>query len=218
MKVGTDAVLLGSWVNPEKSGFILDIGTGTGIIALMMAQKSDAEIDAIDIDLPSVQEANTNFKNTPWNDNLYAIHSSLSDFVRQSKKKYDLIVSNPPYFNNSLKSPSGRKNLSKHISTLTHNDLLLGVKKLISPEGKFAIIIPYDLMNTFKNTALAVGLYCNKRLIIYPTPEKPANRILMEFSMNRQKLLMDDKLIIRNESGNFTEEYKIFTGDFYHGF
>ncbi|MCD4730495.1 MAG: methyltransferase, partial [Bacteroidales bacterium] len=197
---------------------ILDIGTGSGIIALMMAQKTDVKIEAIDIDYDSIQEAKMNFKNSPWIDNLVAIHSPLTDFVKQSKKKYNLILSNPPYFNNSLKSLSDRKNLSKHASTLTHEELLSGVKKLISSNGIFTVIIPYDLMSSFKNTALIEGLYCNKKLIIYPTPKKPANRTLMEFSLNRPSHLNEDELIIRNDSGNFTEEYKIFTRDFYLDF
>ncbi len=218
MKIGTDAVLLGAWINPKRSKSILDVGAGSGIIALMMAQKTDVKIDAIDIDFPSIQEAKTNFKNSPWSDNLKAIHISLSDFVKQTNKKYDLILSNPPYFNNSLKSPSDKKNLSKHASTLPHKELLLGVKKLISPDGIFAVIIPYDLMSSFINTALIEGLYCNKKLVIYPTPKKPANRILIEFSLNRPSHLNEDELIIRNDSGNFTEEYKIFTRDFYLDF
>lgn len=215
MKVGTDAVLLGAWTNPKRSKSILDIGTGSGIIALMMAQKSDAKIEAIDIDFDSIQEANTNFNNSPWSDNLYARHIPFLDFVKQTNKKYDLILSNPPYFNNSLKSPSDKKNLSKHASTLPHKELLLGVKKLISPDGMFAVIIPYDQMNSFKNIALIEGLFCNKKLVIYPTPKKPANRILMEFSLNRPSHLNEDELIIRNDSGNFTEQYKILTRDFY---
>ncbi len=218
MKVGTDAVLLGAWINPRRSKSILDIGTGSGIIALMMAQKSDAKIEAIDIDFDSIQEANTNFNNSSWSNNLNAIHISLSDFVKQTNKKYDLILSNPPYYENSLKSPSDKKNLSKHASTLPHKELLLGVKKLISPDGIFVVIIPYDLMSSFINAALIEGLYCNKKLVIYPTPKKPANRILIEFSLNRPSHLNEDELIIRNDSGNFTEEYKIFTRDFYLDF
>ena len=218
IKVGTDAVLLGAWINPKRSKSILDIGTGSGIIALMVAQKSDAKIKAIDIDFDSIQESTANFNNSPWSENLYARHISFLDFVKQTNEKYDLILSNPPYFNNSLKSPSDKKNLSKHASTLLHKELLLGVKKLISPDGMFAVIIPYDQMNSFKNIALIEGLFCNKKLIIYPTPKKPANRILMEFCLNRQSQLKEDELIIRTESGIFSEQYKTLTRDFYLDF
>lgn len=218
MKVGTDAVLLGAWINPTNQKSILDIGTGSGIIALMMAQTSDVQIEAIDIDFNSIQEAKMNFKNSPWSDNLVAIHSSLTDYVKQSKKKYDLILSNPPYFNNSLKSPSDSKNLSKHTSTLTHEELLSGVKKLISPDGIFVVIIPFDLMDSFKDIALIEGLYCNKKLIIYPIPKKPANRILMQFGLSRPNYLIEDKLIIREDSGHFSKQYKILTRDFYLDF
>lgn len=218
MKVGTDAVLLGAWINPRRSKSILDIGTGSGIIALMMAQKSDAKIEAIDIDFDSIQEANTNFNNSSWSNNLNAIHISLSDFAKQTNKKYDLILSNPPYYENSLKSALDKKNLSKHSTTLPHVELLSGVKKLLSNNGRFSVILPYGLMNSFINTSLIEGLFCNKKFIIYPTPKKPANRILMEFSLNRPSHLNEDELIIRNDLRNFTEEYKIFTRDFYLDF
>lgn len=218
MKVGTDAVLLGAWNNPRNYNSILDIGTGSGIIALMMAQKSFAKIDAIDIDFNSVQDAIINFKNSPWSENLVAIHSSLSDYIKQSENKYDLILSNPPFFNNSLKSSSDRKNLSKHTSTLSHKDLLLGVRNLISINGKFAVIIPYDQMKSFFNIALIEGLYCYKKLIIYPTPNKPANRIIMEFSLKKENQIMEEELIIRDASGKFSEQYKTLTKDFYINF
>lgn len=215
MKVGTDAVLLGAWIKPENFKTILDIGTGSGLIALMMAQRTNAQIEAIDIDLDSIQEASNNFMISPWSDNLFAIHSSLFDHLIQSKKKYDLVLSNPPYFSNSLKSPSDRKNLSKHTSTLSHKDLISGVKKLISPEGTFALIIPFDQMSSFINLALMEGLYCNTKLIIYPTPDKQANRIIMEFRLNRDIHLKEEKLTIRDEFGIFTEQYKILTKNFY---
>lgn len=218
MKVGTDAVLLGAWVNPETSNSILDIGTGTGIIALMMAQKSTAKIDAIDIDVDSIQEAAINFHNSPWVDNLQAIHTSLSDYVKRTGMKYDLLLSNPPFFNNSLKSPSDRKNLSKHTSTLTHEYLLLGVRNLISPAGKFAVIIPFNQMDSFSDYALMVGLYCSNKLTIYPTPIKPANRIMMLFSLKKENQIINEELTIREASGKFSDTYKALTKDFYLNF
>lgn len=218
LKVGTDAVLLGAWTNPENSKNILDIGSGCGIIALMMAQKAAVQIDAIDIDFDSIMEAATNFRNSPWAENLVAIHSSLSDHVKQSKKKYDLILSNPPYFNNSLKSFSDRKNLSKHTASLNHEELLSGVKNLISDTGRFMVIIPYDQKNSFVDIALIEGLYINKQLIIYPTPNKPANRIILEFSLKKEAQPKEKELTIRDDLGKFTEQYKTLTKDFYLNF
>ena len=218
LKVGTDAVLLGAFVNPDKPKAILDIGCGSGIIALMMAQKSDSKIDAIDIDFESVQEAKFNFKNSLWSDQLIAIYSSLSDYVKQSERKYDLIISNPPFFNNSLKSPSDRNNLSKHTSSLSHAGLLSGVKNLLSADGVFAVIIPFDQMSSFLNIALIEGLYCLQKLIIYPTSKKPANRIILVLSNNLPIKANEESLTIRDESGNFTKQYKILTGDFYLNF
>lgn len=218
LKVGTDAVLLGASINTENSKSILDIGCGSGIIALMMAQKSNSTIDAIDIDFESVEEAKINFENSPWSDQLIAKHVSLSDHVKQSKKKYDLIVSNPPFFNNSLKSPSDRNNLSKHTSSLSHEELLSGVKNLLSADGVFAVIIPFDQMTSFLNMALIEGLYCLQKLIIYPTPKKPVNRIILELSKNQPVKSKEDSLTIRDASGNFTEQYKTQTRDYYLNF
>lgn len=218
MKVGTDAVVLGAYVNVSNAKSILDIGTGSGIISLMLVQKSSATIDAIDIDLASIQDAEMNFRNSQWGKNLKAIHISLSNFVKQAEKKYDLILSNPPYFVNSLKSTSARKNLSKHTSTLNHEELLSGAKSLITPEGRFSTILPYDQMNSFINLALIEGFFCFNKLIIYPIPNKPANRIILEFSQNRSTHPTEEELSIRDESGNFTDQYKILTKDFYLNF
>ena len=218
MKVGTDAVLLGAWKHPANSKSILDIGCGSGIIALMMAQKTDSKIDAIDIDLNSIKEAKKNFANSPWSKNLSAVHASLSDFTNQSKKIYDLILSNPPFFNNSLKSPIESKNLSKHTSALTHEELLSRVKNLISTDGVFVVIIPYDQMDLFANLALIQSLYCTKKLIIFPTPQKKENRIILEFSQYKPNNVEEENLTIRDNSGNFTQQYKQLTRDFYLNF
>lgn len=218
LKVGTDAVLLGAYVKLENIKSVLDIGCGSGIIALMMAQKSNSTIDAIDIDFESIQEAKVNFKNSPWSDQIIAIHTSLSDFVKQSNKKYDLIISNPPFFNNSLKSSSDRNNLSKHTSILNHEDLVFGVKNLIAPNGVFAVIIPFDQITSFLNIAFIEGFHCFQKLIIYPTPKKPANRVIIEFRSNRFNKSTEENLTIRDESGNFTEQYKTLTSDFYLNF
>lgn len=218
MKVGTDAVVLGAWINAENSKSILDIGTGSGIIALMLAQKSSATIDAIDIDSASIHDAEKNFKESPWSEKLKAIHCSLSAYAYQSEKKYDLILSNPPYFINSLKSVSERKNISKHTSTLNHEELLSGAKSLITPEGRFSVIIPYDQVDSFVNIALVEGLFCINKLIIYPTKKKPANRIILEFSLNRSDKTKEGELTIRDNLGSFTEQYKNLTKDFYLNF
>lgn len=218
LRVGTDAVLLGAYVMPKKSKAILDIGCGSGIIALMMAQKSTSLIDAIDIDFESIQEAKINFGNSPWSKQLIAIHSSISDYVKQSNKKYDLIISNPPFFNNSLKSISDRNNLSKHTLSLSHEELLSGVKNLLMADGEFYVILPFDQMSPFLNTALIAGLFCTQKLIIYPTTKKPANRIILGLRNNHPIKTNEESLSIRDSSGNFTEQYKTLTRDFYINF
>ena len=218
MKVGTDAVLLGASVDVSETNNILDVGTGSGIVATMLAQRSKANIDAIDIDKASIEDAQNNFHNCPWKNRLTAIHSSLQEYVKITSKKYDLIVSNPPFFSNSLKSLIYARSLSKHDEELTHKELLSGVKKLINSDGRFNVILPFSQITNFKENALIENFYCSKQLIIYPKYSKPANRIILEFSQERQKYLSEAKLTIRNNDNSFTKEYTDLTREFYFNF
>ena len=215
MKVGTDAVLLGVFANVFGANSILDIGTGSGIIAVMLAQKSNANIDAIDIDKGSISDAEDNFSNCPWKNRLTAIHSSLQEYVKKTAKKYDLIVSNPPFFSNSLKSPEFSKSLSKHDEKLNHKELIAGTKRLLSSDGRFIVILPFSQIKNFKETALIENLYCSKQILIYPKYSKPANRIILEFSFERQIKPVETKLTIRNNDSSFTEQYVDLTKEFY---
>ena len=218
MKVGTDAVLLGACADVSETNNILDVGTGSGIIAIMLAQRSNANIDAIDIDKGSIDDATNNFDNCRWGNRLNAIHSSLQEYVKFTSKKYDLIVSNPPFFSNSLKSPMYSRSLSKHDEKLTHKELLTIVKNLLNSNGRFIVILPFLQIANFKENALIENLYCSKQLIIYPKYSKPANRIIMEFSKERQKNLAEKKLTIRNNDNFFTKEYIDLTREFYINF
>lgn len=218
MKVGTDAVLLGAWADVSTTNNILDVGTGSGIIATMLAQRSIAKIDAIDIDKGSIDDAQNNFHDCTWKNRLTAIHSSLLEYAKNTSKKYSLIVSNPPFFSNSMKSPMYSRSLSKHDEKLTHEELLTGVKKLINSNGRFNVILPFSQNTNFKKIALVENLYCSKQLIIYPKHSKAANRIIMEFSRERQKNLSETKFTIRNTDNSFTKEYIGLTRDFYINF
>lgn len=142
MKVGTDGTLLGAWTDVTKSRTILDIGTGTGLIALMLAQRSlTTQITAIDIDIDSVMQAESNVALSPWCDRVKVFCSSLQDF---NGSGYDTIVSNPPYFVNSLKCPNGHRTLARHTASLSYKDLFDGVTRMLSDDGEFSVIIPFD--------------------------------------------------------------------------
>ncbi len=212
MKISTDAVLLGAWTNEDPSE-ILDIGTGCGIIAIMLAQKTNAVIDAVEINAAAAEEAKRNVSACKWKELIHIHPISFKEFFLKSDKKYGLIVSNPPYFSDLLKSPNKLKNLAKHDIQLTFDELISGVKKLLLPEGKFNVILSANESKVFRDKMIIEKLYCTKILEVRPTSTKPVNRLLMQFSFQKIPLVKDE-FVIRNNK-DFTEEYKFFTKDFY---
>jgi tRNA1Val (adenine37-N6)-methyltransferase len=217
LRIGTDAMLLGSWANPGNAGKILDIGTGCGVLALMMAQKSEGMLEAIDIDHSSVIEAGSNFAQSPWPSRISAIHISLQEFASRAKAEYGFIITNPPYFTRSLKSPSVRVNQTRHDDSLSLNELAGIVSLLLTPEGSFALILPSEAANRFQVTCAYKGLYPLRTLVVYPKPSSPAKRILMEFSKNKIENPLNAELTILDASGKYTPEYLTLTGC-YHNF
>lgn len=216
MKVGTDGVLLGAWVTVPKEGKILDIGTGTGLIALMMAQKTEAFIDAIDIDVSAFEEASDNVKSSPWNDHVRVLHSSLNDF--KPGYRYDLIVSNPPYFIDSYAASDEARKLARSASaSLSYEDLLFGVGRLLSNTGKFSAILPYKEGQYFRELAEQRGLICIKLSKVKTGRDKPFKRVLMEFS-RREEEFLEEELVIHFDNREFTDEYKKLTSDYYLAF
>ncbi|MBK5284685.1 MAG: methyltransferase, partial [Bacteroidia bacterium] len=182
MKVGTDAVLLGSWVNAERTKNILDIGTGTGIIAMMLAQKSDAEIDAVDIDLNACIQAEENVSASAWAERIHIHNVSFQEFSSGTKKKYDLIVSNPPYFSDAPKPLTIERIQSRHTDRLAFDELIAGVKKIISPKGKFCVVLPCREGAAFMDEAMKQGLFCRNILHVKTKIDKQEKRLLMEFT------------------------------------
>jgi tRNA1Val (adenine37-N6)-methyltransferase len=217
MKVGTDAVLLGAWVDVFGASTVLDIGTGTGIVAVMLAQRSSAIIDAIDIDEGACLQATENVKLCPWKDRIAVQRSSFQAFADQASKKYDVIVTNPPYFGNSLKTPDASRNLARHNDTLPFTDILKGVEKLLNMQGRFVIILPYVEAQLFIVEAALYHLYCNKKLVIKTLPTKKPVRIIMEFGKMRKKL-MEDTMSVHNSDNEYTENYKDLTKAYYLNF
>ena len=216
MKVGTDAVLLGSWVAVnEDCRQILDIGCGCGIIALMLAQRSNATVTGIDIDKSSIDEATENAQNSPWKKRISFQNISVQDFcIPQNKNNFDLIVSNPPFFEKSLKSPIEKRNLSRHTDTLSFEELIVSAEYCLSQKGFFAVIIPAESAQKIENLALLHGLFCSRKMEIHAYPNQPTNRVMLVFS--RQEIqIQTEKLVIRDTENEYTNAYQQLTKDFY---
>jgi tRNA1Val (adenine37-N6)-methyltransferase len=214
MRVGTDGVLLGAWTDHPTPLRILDIGSGTGVISLMAAQRwSEARIDAIDPDLGAFEQSRSNFEQSPWGNRLTAHHIDLQHFYSQS---YDLIISNPPYFVNSLKNPDSAKSTARHTDSLPHNELVQHAARLLSPEGTFAVILPADLKLNLFELALKNGLSVRRTAEIFDRKGKSSIRIMAEFKKSISAKPINEKIYIRDaESGDYTEQYKSLTKDFY---
>jgi tRNA1Val (adenine37-N6)-methyltransferase len=216
MRVSTDAVLLGAWVAPNGSKSILDIGTGTGVIALMMAQKSEAAITAIDIDKESTEQARDNVADSCFSDRIRVEHCAFQDFVKMREEKFGLIITNPPYFIDSLKNSAGSRTLARHTDALSFDDLIAGVKKLLHEKGKFCLILPKTEASTFRHKAESSGLYLSKLLRVRTTNEKSSEkRHIMQFEFKESEFSESTLVIEADSHRHYTQEYKALTKDFY---
>ena len=214
MKVGTDAVLLGSWVQGTTANSILDIGTGTGIIALMLAQKTTATIDAIEIDDNAVMQAKANVSASLWSNRIAVRKISLQAFGHESNKKYDLIVSNPPYFDETFKPAEEGRNKARHTDNLSFEELANGVRLLLADEGKFYVILPLTEGTAFIEKMKVEGLFLNEMVSIKPKKDRPVKRLLMQFSFHRTPLLASE-LIIHQDDQSYSEAYVELTKEYY---
>lgn len=212
-KVGTDGVLLGAAAGVSCAGNILDIGTGTGLIALMLAQRSNASITAIEPDNGSYLQACQNVAASRWRDRIKLINCRLQDFKPEGK--FDLIVSNPPYFINSMKNTDKLLSDTRHDTTLTQADILESMDDLLAVNGHLQVIMPYAEGNIFIATAVGYGLYCNEILKIKPLPTSDIRRLILTFS--RQKIKATEKFLVieKGKRYDFTDEYKDLTREFY---
>jgi tRNA1Val (adenine37-N6)-methyltransferase len=219
--VGTDGVLLGAWAEINGANQILDIGTGTGIIALMLAQKKvqnghnqDVEITAIDLHEDSYVQAAENFAYSPWKSYLHAKHITLQEFSQITENQYDMIVSNPPFFGETMLEANEIRKLGRFTGTLSQQDLLNNVLKLLAPQGHFHLILPEKEGRQFCELATCHGLYFNKLAEVSSKKGKPVERLLMSFSRNPRPFLKS-KLMILNKKNEFSDEYQELTKDFY---
>ncbi len=221
MKVCTDGVLLGSWVHVDNVRSSLDIGTGSGVITLMLAQRSKNinRILGIEIDENSYHQACANAALSDWSHRLEMVHSPIQDFMYDTQDTFDLIVSNPPFFTGGTLSESQSRNDVRHTVKLPHGDLLRAVKKLLNANGRFAVILPVMEGYRFVELAEQYRLYLIRQTEVLSRPGKPVERLLMEFSQQDQRQVESDRLIIHEETGpGFTPEYRKLTGDFYLNF
>jgi tRNA1Val (adenine37-N6)-methyltransferase len=225
MKVGTDAVLLGAWCNLPHDGKALDIGTGTGIIAMMAAQRSSSLIDAIEIDREAYEQALENCGKSKWGERIMVHHISFQKFVPSVSHKYDVVLSNPPYFSNSLQAASESRTMARHTCNLNFEELADGIASLLKENGSFATILPLKEAEDFTAIAKRHGLYPTRITYVKTTCSKPAKRILMQFGFHKTSP-KEETLIIENETEadsqpkqrSYSSDYKNLTKCFYLGF
>ena len=217
MKVGTDGVLLGAWCSLESlPKTILDIGTGTGIISLMLAQRSSAiSIDGVEVDPSAYMQTVDNFENSDWSDRLYCYNTSFQKFVDDTNKEtYDLIVSNPPFYTEDYITKNSSRNKARFTSSLTFKELIGGISKILSKSGFFSTIIPFKEESTFICLAEQHSLYLNEICRVQGNKNSDIKRSLMTFSFNKVKI-SETNLIIENSRHKYTKEYEELTNNFY---
>ena len=213
-KVGTDGVLLGAYADLTGVRSILDIGSGTGLISLMLAQRCDAEITAIEPDHESFLQSCENVSQCPWHERINVRHTALQSFD-PNQEKFDLIVTNPPYFFDSLKSPDLRKSVARHNDSLTSAEILDGALKFMGEDGHLQLILPYVEGNVFIAEANKYGLYCNSILKIKSLPTAEISRLILTFSKSQKKPVESFLTIEHGRRHDFTEEYINLTKEFY---
>ncbi|MDD4107576.1 MAG: methyltransferase [Prolixibacteraceae bacterium] len=218
MKVGTDGVLLGAWLHVANADKILDVGTGTGVIALMLAQRSDALITGIEIEKNASLEAIENVRNSPWLNQVKILNVSFQQFSAEIKNSFDLIVSNPPFFSNSQLSQSYCLALAKHSHMLPVNLLVTGSARLLTEEGRLAVILPATSAKDFIDIAGQSGLRVARITEVRPKTTKKVHRFLMEFGRKEITPEKTTLTIHTDDNSDFTEEYKNLTRDFYLNF
>ncbi|MEM8845691.1 MAG: methyltransferase [Bacteroidota bacterium] len=216
MKVGTDGVLLGAWTSLKHNpNSILDIGAGTGVIALQMAQRSTAElIDAIELDENAYEQCVDNFEQSPWADKLFCYHAGLDEFVDEIDEKYDLIVSNPPFYDEDVSSGNASRDVARQNQSLPFEELVVGVSKLLEKNGLFSVIIPFKSEEEFVTKAKNNGLLLNRITRVRGSASSDIKRSLMQFGFH-SKTPKIDELGIEITRHQYTQEYVELTKDFY---
>ncbi len=215
MKVGTDGVLLGAWCDCANARRVLDVGTGTGLIAIMAAQRSEAQVAAVEIDGQACIDAITNIDNCPWADRIELFNLPIQEFAADCPDRFDLIVSNPPFFNNSLKAPSQGRALARHDDTLPVADLFSCAAQLLTDDGRLSVIIPVDRLADYDAEAARHHLTTVRRAMVRPNPALPFHRAMVEYGYGTA-LATDEIICIETgEHGIYSPEYIALTREFY---
>ena len=217
MKVGTDGVLLGAWARVEHCKRILDMGTGTGLVALMAAQRSQADIVAIDLDADAVAQASENVAASPWKERIHVMQADArnSEFkIQNSEFFFDSILCNPPFFENSLKSPDAARTMARHTDTLSFDELSRSAARLLAPEGELSVVIPYDRAQDMTVSAACNGLFATRQTIVVPVEGGKPKRILMSFTREGAAHAVET-LCIQDAQRHYTPEYVRLVEDFY---
>jgi tRNA1Val (adenine37-N6)-methyltransferase len=216
MKIGTDAVLLGAWTPCNYGNRILDIGTGSGILTIMMAQRNpDVEIDAVEIDPDATAQAKLNAQLSPWNDRIHIFNLSVQEFSLAKMNSYNLIICNPPFFTNSLKAPDNKRNLARHNNSLPVEDLLESTSKMLTEDGKAVFIIPANTYETWKREAAKHQLFPDKITWVKSSPANAPHRVMVVFSRKNQDAIPEDEICIYSSEKIHSQAYKEITKDFY---
>ncbi|ARV08070.1 tRNA (adenine-N(6)-)-methyltransferase [Polaribacter sp. SA4-10] len=219
MKVGTDGVLLGAWCTVDNySDSILDIGSGTGVISLMIAQRSDAmTIDAVEVDADAYEQTVENFEHSDWGDRLYCYNGTFQEFadeIADEEETYDLIVSNPPFYTDEFESEDEARNKARFTSSLSFEELINGVAKILSENGKFAVILPFKEKERFITFAKEKNLFLNRVCSVQGNATSEIKRSLLSFSFHETEII-EEHLIIEIERHQYTQDYINLTKDFY---
>ncbi|QNM87029.1 methyltransferase [Polaribacter pectinis] len=219
MKIGTDGVLLGAWCAVDKyPDTILDIGSGTGVISLMIAQRSDAmTIDAVEVDENAYEQSVENFEQSDWGDRLYCYNATFQEFAEEisvEEETYDLIITNPPFYNDDFETENESRNKARFTSSLSFEELIIGVAKILSENGTFATIIPFKEEVSFINLAKENNLFLNRVCRVQGNETSEIKRSLLEFSFE-QKEIKKENLIIETGRHQYTEQYINLVKDFY---
>jgi tRNA1Val (adenine37-N6)-methyltransferase len=216
MKVGTDGILLGAWADVGSAKTILDIGTGSGVIAIMLGQRAEsASIDGLDIDQLAYEQTRENMERAPWSDRMQVFHISVQEFAKAHEKDYDLIVSNPPFFSGGTFSNNQDRNSVRHTVKLPHGDLLSAVQKMLAPEGKFCLILPYIEGLRFQELAETYKLFCTRVTNVKPRANKPVERLLLQFERAKKEQQEDDLILQEKGDNEWTQQYIELTKAFY---
>ena len=214
-KITTDSVMLGAWSNFEGAKNIIDIGAGTGILSLMAAKRTEAQVVAIEPDAGSFMQAGLNFSGSPWHNRITLIKTRVQDYFPATGLLFDCVITNPPFFVDSLPNPDPGKATARHSLNLSHRELLEAALRLMTPSGTLQMVLPVNEAGQFIEMSASVGLYCQRKLIVKPTPATPPSRVLM--TLCREQRLVEEATIVIEKEGrhHYSDEYVSLTKEFY---